>query len=88
MENVRPWCGQPSDRRRLKNRTETRTQTRYSENVSFDDCGLFILFIIVYIYVLCRYILVNKAVHFWSRSGSHIYQRQCSRLTRRVRELN
>jgi len=22
MEKVRPWCGQPSDRRRLKNRTE------------------------------------------------------------------
>ena len=23
MEKVRPWCGQPSDRGRLKNRTET-----------------------------------------------------------------
>jgi len=22
MEEVRPWCGQPSDRGRLKNRTE------------------------------------------------------------------
>jgi len=22
MEKVRPWCGQPSDRERLKNRTE------------------------------------------------------------------
>jgi len=22
MEKVRPWCGQPSDRGRLKNRTE------------------------------------------------------------------
>ena len=24
MEKVRPWCGQPSDRRRLKNRTDRR----------------------------------------------------------------
>ena len=24
MEKVRPWCGQPSDRGRLKNRTEVR----------------------------------------------------------------
>ena len=24
MEKVRPWCGQPSDRGRLKNRTERR----------------------------------------------------------------
>jgi len=24
MEKVRPWCGQPSDRGRLKNRTEQR----------------------------------------------------------------
>ena len=22
MKKVRPWCGQPADRRRLKNRTE------------------------------------------------------------------
>ena len=27
MEKVRPWCGQPSDRRRLKNRTEQSTHT-------------------------------------------------------------
>ena len=25
MEKVRPWCGQPSDRGRLKNRTELNT---------------------------------------------------------------
>jgi len=25
MEEVRPWCGQPSDRGRLKNRTEENT---------------------------------------------------------------
>ena len=25
MENVRPWCGQPSDRGRLKNRTGSRS---------------------------------------------------------------
>ena len=24
MEKVRPWCGQPSDRGRLKNRTDIR----------------------------------------------------------------
>ena len=29
METVRPWCGQPSDRRRLKNRT-VRPQKLYS----------------------------------------------------------
>jgi len=27
MEKVRPWCGQPSDRRRLKNRTEISQQS-------------------------------------------------------------
>ena len=26
MEKVRPWCGQPSDRGRLKNRTELNTE--------------------------------------------------------------
>ena len=28
MEKVRPWCGQPSDRGRLKNRTEPQTESR------------------------------------------------------------
>ena len=28
MEKVRPWCGQPSDRGRLKNRTEQIKLTR------------------------------------------------------------
>ena len=32
MEKVRPWCGQPSDRGRLKNRTES--YTKYSKNKS------------------------------------------------------
>jgi len=27
MEKVRPWCGQPSDRGRLKNRTEHPSMT-------------------------------------------------------------
>ena len=26
LEKVRPWCGQPSDRGRLKNRTEYRVK--------------------------------------------------------------
>jgi len=86
MEKVRPWCGQPSDRRRLQNRTETRTQTRYSENVSFDDCGLFISFIIVYIYVLCRYILVNKAGYIFGLGLGHIYTNDSVRGSHRESE--
>ena len=31
MEKVRPWCGQPSDRGRLKNRTEqNRTEDQHA----------------------------------------------------------
>jgi len=30
MEKVRPWCGQPSDRGRLKNRTELNIATEYN----------------------------------------------------------
>jgi len=37
MEKVRPWCGQPSDRGRLRNRTEyNRTQCRKSPQVTTD----------------------------------------------------
>jgi len=36
MENVRPWCGQPSDRGRLKNRTEHSHTTVYRPFVR--DC--------------------------------------------------
>jgi len=30
MEKVRPWCGQPSDRGRLKNRTEHTCEPAFS----------------------------------------------------------
>jgi len=33
MEKVRPWCGQPSDRGRLKNRTTTTTNSLLSRTV-------------------------------------------------------
>ena len=36
MEKVRPWCGQPSDRGRLKNRTEQNVQTLSLADVSRD----------------------------------------------------
>jgi len=38
MEKVRPWCGQPSDRGRLRNRTEHETGTaRFTiSEVAFD----------------------------------------------------
>jgi len=31
MEKVRPWCGQPSDRTRLKNRTENASLHEHTE---------------------------------------------------------
>ena len=31
MEKVRPWCGQPSDRGRLKNRTEPDRAAEYCD---------------------------------------------------------
>jgi len=31
MEKVRPWCGQPSDRGRLKNRTELEATSKGKE---------------------------------------------------------
>jgi len=34
MEKVRPWCGQPSDRRRLLNRTERTEHCMYSYHIS------------------------------------------------------
>jgi len=34
MENVRPWCGQPSDRGRLKNRTEQRELHSVTESAA------------------------------------------------------
>ena len=44
MEKVRPWCGQPSDQGRLKNRTEPRSwlsveveaHGRYGEEGRYD----------------------------------------------------
>ena len=43
MEKVRPWCGQPSDRGRLKNRTEqnrTELAGRSGLVVSSSNCGV------------------------------------------------
>ena len=41
MEKVRPWCGQPSDRGRLKNRTEQKLTilANFLVIVSFLDCN-------------------------------------------------
>ena len=38
MEKVRPWCGQPSDRGRLKNKTESllHTELRMYDSLSFE----------------------------------------------------
>ena len=33
MEKVRPWCGQPSNRGRLKNRTELTSNSRSSSSL-------------------------------------------------------
>ena len=33
MEKVRPWCGQPSDRGRLRNRTEVNTACCLTKNI-------------------------------------------------------
>jgi len=37
MEKVLPWCGQPSDRGRLKNRTELRTALSRITNNTLSD---------------------------------------------------
>jgi len=39
MEKVRPWCGQPSDRGRLKNRTEQNGATEPRTVVTVDVTG-------------------------------------------------
>ena len=43
MEKVRPWCGQPSDRGRLKNRTELLGDDGavpiWRERVAREECG-------------------------------------------------
>ena len=36
MEKVRPWCGQPSDRGRLKNRTEPRSWLSVGDERRYD----------------------------------------------------
>jgi len=43
MEKVRPWCGQPSDRGRLKNRTEhttTSVRTAWVDSIKTWTCCL------------------------------------------------
>ena len=43
MEKVRPWCGQPSDRGRLKNRTELNShQSAYCKHHSTETALLYI----------------------------------------------
>jgi len=37
MEKVRSWCGQPSDRGRLKNRTEQNVMHVVSQNLEIDQ---------------------------------------------------
>ena len=39
MEKVRSWCGQPSDRGRLRNRTEQCTCSSNSSNDDDNDGG-------------------------------------------------
>ena len=39
MEKVRPWCGQPSDRGRLKNRTEMFVYLHYDMRCCFKMCS-------------------------------------------------
>ena len=36
MEKVRPWCGQPSDRGRLKNRTEQNAISRVRHGGAYE----------------------------------------------------
>ena len=38
MEKVRPWCGQPSDRGRLSNRTEVRVTSELYQSVPAGSC--------------------------------------------------
>jgi len=39
MEKVRPWCGQPSDRRRLKNRREQISKAFSTTQLNRQACG-------------------------------------------------
>ena len=69
MEKVRPWCGQPSDRGRLKNRTEQNrwyeTVTQYQRYLKCPCLSVYELFIrLSYLYPvgLCRKLNVFYAV--------------------------
>jgi len=47
MEKVRPWCGQPSDRGRLKNRTEHSSVLRKSAStLTVDEMSCLIVTIL------------------------------------------
>ena len=66
MEKVRPWCGQPSDRGRLKNRTEHGRDTKsrqwpkitvHGENHGNHGDREFVIFLPPYLWLeleLCR----------------------------------
>jgi len=78
MEKVRPWCGQPSDRGRLNNRTE---QSRFKLSISVhchsvswmwrfveaSSCILFVQWINVacLVYTLTSYVLLNLLSWFF-----------------------
>jgi len=82
MEKVRPWCGRPSDRRRLKNRTEQysrATEIRVFAVVgsSFSEAKRETVIVIV-VCDLTFYCLRVFSIHFFSDVGeSKLFYMTC-----------